>query len=65
MDKESGSMMLLHAIAIGLLLFGMMVLAGQDRAKAEDRSVALGAVILLYMVVFGHNLPTQINQNLK
>ena len=31
--------------------------------SAEDRSVLLGAVVLIYMVLFGHRLPGTINRN--
>jgi hypothetical protein len=37
---------------------------GQSVAVAEDRSVLLGAVVLVYMVLFGHRLPGAINRNI-
>jgi hypothetical protein len=36
----------------------------QSLKKAEDRSVLLGALILAYMVSFGHGLPNKINKNI-
>jgi hypothetical protein len=57
--------MLLHSVIIGLILFVLMRFAlGQSLAVAEDRSVLLGAVVLVYMVLFGHRLPGAINRNI-
>lgn len=57
--------MLLHSIIIGLILFVFMRFAlGQSVAVAEDRSVLIGAVVLIYMVLFGHRLPGSMNRNI-
>ena len=57
--------MLLHSIIIGLILFVLMRFAlGQSVAVAEDRSVLIGAVVLIYMVLFGHRLPGSMNRNI-
>ena len=62
---ERGLVMLLHSAIIGLILFVLMRFAlGQSVAVAEDRSVLLGAVVLVYMVLFGHRLPGAINRNI-
>lgn len=62
---ESGRMMLLHSAIIGVLLYLFMVFVlGQRQVVAENRSVLLAALILAYMVVFGHGLPTAVNKNL-
>lgn len=62
---ERGLMMLLHAVLIGVLLYLLMVFALKQSPKiAEDRSVLLGALVLAYMVLFGHGLPTKLNKNL-
>lgn len=62
---ESGSTMVLHAVILGIIFYVVMCcVLGQRSAVAEDRSVALGAVILLYMVVFGHGLPGRVNPNI-
>ena len=62
---ESGRMMLLHSIIIGLLLYFFMVfILGQKQGVAESRSILLSAIILVYMILFGHGLPTSINKNL-
>ncbi len=58
-------MMLLHSIIIGVLLYlFMFFILGQKQIVAENRSVLLAAFILVYMILFGHGLPTSINKNL-
>lgn len=62
---ENALMMLVHSVVIGLLLYlFMFYILGQKQAVAEDRSVLLAALILAYMIMFGHGLPTSINKNL-
>lgn len=62
---ERGLIMLLHSVIIGLLLYVLMVFAlGQSARVAEDRSVLIGALVLIYMVLFGHKLPGAINKNI-
>jgi len=58
-------MMLLHSAIIGILFYVLMVfIIGQNENVAENRSILLAAVILIYMIIFGHGLPTSINKNL-
>jgi len=58
-------MMLLHSVIIGIFLYLFMVfLLGQNPNVAENRSILLAALILAYMILFGHGLPTSINKNL-
>ena len=62
---ESGRMMLLHSVIIGVLLYLFMIfILGQNQIVAENRSILLGALMLVYMILFGHGLPTSINKNL-
>ena len=62
---ERGLMMLLHALMIGIILYLVMVFGlGQEPSMAEDRSVLLGALILVYMILFGHVLPGTVNKNI-
>jgi hypothetical protein len=62
---ESGRMMLLHSLAIGVLLYMFMLfIIGQKQAVAENRSILIGALVLVYMILFGHGLPTSINKSL-
>jgi len=35
----------------------------QRQAVAENRSLLLAAVTLIYMILFGHGLPTKINKD--
>ena len=57
--------MLLHALMIGIILYLVMVFGlSQSPEVAEDRSVLLGAVVLVYMVLFGHGLPGMVNKNI-
>ena len=60
---ERGLVMVAHAAIIGVLLYGIMVLLlKQDGAVAENRSILLAAIVLIYMIVFGHGLPTSMNK---
>jgi hypothetical protein len=36
----------------------------QSAAIAEDISVLIGALVLAYMILFGHGLPGQVNHNI-
>jgi len=58
-------MMLLHSVIIGFLLYLFMIfILGQKQVVAENRSLLLAALTLIYMILFGHGLPTSINKNL-
>ena len=58
-------MMVLHSAIIGLLLYLFMIfILGQKQIVAENRSILLASLILTYMILFGHGLPTSINKNL-
>jgi len=62
---ESGKSMLLHSFIIGMLLYVFMVyILGQKQIVAENRSIVLSSIALIYMIIFGHGLPTKINKNL-
>jgi hypothetical protein len=62
---ETGRMMLLHSAIIGIVLYLFMVyVLGQRAVVAENRSLVLGALALVYMIMFGHGLPTSINKDL-
>lgn len=57
--------MVVHSAIIGLLLYIVMIFGlSQPPMVAENRSVLIAAVVLIYMVVFGHGLPVQINKML-
>jgi len=61
---ERGLTMLLHSILIGIFLYMFMIYMGQNQIMAENRSILLSALILIYMILFGHGLPNSINKNL-
>ena len=62
---ESGRMMVLHSLIIGVLLYLFMIfILGQNKIVSENRSILLAAMILIYMILFGHGLPTSINKQL-
>ena len=59
---ERGLVMVLHCAIIGAVLYAVMVFAlHQSAAVAENRSILIAAVLLIYMSVFGHGLPSRIN----
>lgn len=62
---ERGIIMLFHSIIIGIILYlFMLYILKQNKQIAEDRSILLSAVILIYMILFGHRLPNKINKNI-
>ena len=62
---ESGTTMLIHSVVIGIILYVIMrFVLGQRQVVAENRSILISAVVLAYMILFGHGLPTQINRDL-
>ena len=62
---ENGRNMLMHSAIIGILLYLFMIyILKQSQVVAENRSILLAAVILAYMILYGHGLPTSINKNL-
>jgi TRAP-type C4-dicarboxylate transport system permease small subunit len=66
MAYERGSVMLLHAAMIGAVIYMMMrYILNQSELVAEDRSIVIAAFVLIYMVMFGHGMPNQLNRNLS
>ena len=62
---ESGLTMLVHSAIIGVILYVVMVyILKQRQVVAENRSIVLAAVALIYMIVFGHGMPTKVNKDL-
>jgi len=56
--------MMFHALLIIIALYVFMCcVLGQSTRVAEARSVALGGVALVYMVLYGHGLPGRVNPN--
>jgi hypothetical protein len=58
-------MMVLHSGVIALILYLIMVFVlKQNYMVAETRSVFLGSIVLIYMLMYGHSLPGNINKML-
>jgi hypothetical protein len=57
--------MLFHSVIIGgLLYFFIFFILEQKQSIAENRSILIASFILMYMILFGHGLPTTINKDL-
>ena len=62
---ERGLIMVLHSVVIGVVLYLLMVFVFTQNTKmAEYRSILVAAVVLIYMILFGHGLPTKLNKDL-
>ena len=62
---ERGLMMVLHSLIIGVVLYMLMVFVfKQNMQMAENRSILIASALLIYMILFGHGLPTKINKDL-
>ncbi len=58
-------MMIIHSILLGLVLYVIMIyVLGQRQIVAENRSILIAALVLIYMVIFGHGLPNKLNKDL-
>ena len=62
---EKGLSMVVHSLIIALVIFVILFfLLKQSKSVAVDRSIFVGSLVLLYMILFGHGLPTKVNSNL-
>lgn len=58
-------MMALHSLIIGVVLYIIMIyVLGQSQRLAENRSILLFAIVLVYMMLFGHGLPNMRFKNI-
>ena len=58
--------MLAHAAILGVVIYMIMrYVLNQSALVAEDRSIVIAAFVLIYMVMFGHGMPNQLNRNLS
>lgn len=66
-DKETPYVMMLHGAIIGFVLYlAMFYGLKQSHDVAQDRSIVLGLMISIYMIVFGHHIPPKtINDSFK
>ena len=54
---------LFHALIITIILYVIMkFFLRQSQNMSLNRSILLGAIALIYMILFGHRLPTHINR---
>jgi hypothetical protein len=58
---ESGTMMVAHSLLIGIIIYIIFIFMGVSQTKAENRSAIVVAIGILYMVLFGHGMPGEIN----
>jgi nicotinamide riboside transporter PnuC len=60
---EQPWMMILHSLLIGIVLYVFMLFGlGQQNEIAQSRSILIAAIALIYMILFGHGLPTKLNK---
>jgi putative effector of murein hydrolase len=56
-------MMLVHSVIITVILYIIMkFFLKQSETMSLNRSILIGAFVLIYMILFGHGLPTHINK---
>jgi putative effector of murein hydrolase len=54
---------LFHAFILSLVLYLLMrYVLSQSQNMALNRSILVGAIALIYMILFGHRMPTHINK---
>ena len=54
---------LLHSVIITVILYIIMkFFLNQSETMSLNRSILIGALALIYMILFGHGLPTHINK---
>ena len=60
---ESALSHLFHAAIIAILLYIIMkFFLNQSEPMSLNRSIIIGALALIYMILFGHGLPTHMNK---
>lgn len=60
---ENALMMLVHSIIITVILYIIMkFFLKQSETMSINRSILIGAIVLIYMILFGHGLPTHLNK---
>ncbi|MAD12731.1 MAG: hypothetical protein CMC04_08430 [Flavobacteriaceae bacterium] len=62
---ERGLVMVLHSVIIGVILYLLMIYGlKQKQSVAENRSILIAAIVLIYMILFGHGLPNKMNKTI-
>jgi len=60
---ESALSHLFHSVIITVILYIIMkFFLKQSQTMSLNRSIIIGALALIYMIIFGHGLPTHINK---
>jgi putative effector of murein hydrolase len=60
---ESALSHLFHSVIITVILYIIMkFFLNQSQTMSLNRSILIGALALIYMIIFGHGLPTHINK---
>ncbi len=50
--------MVVHSVIIGFILYMILIFGlGQRQIVAENNSILIAACALIYMILFGHELP--------
>jgi hypothetical protein len=54
---------LFHSVIITVILYIIMkFFLNQSETMSLNRSILIGAFVLIYMILFGHGLPTHLNK---
>jgi hypothetical protein len=54
---------LFHAAIIAIILYVIMkFILKQSDTMSLNRSILIGALALIYMILFGHGMPTHLNK---
>jgi putative effector of murein hydrolase len=54
---------LFHAVIITIILYVIMkFILKQSDVMSLNRSILVGALALIYMILFGHGMPTHLNK---
>ena len=54
---------LFHSLVITVILYIIMkFFLKQSESMSLNRSILIGAIALIYMILFGHGLPTHLNK---
>jgi len=54
---------LFHSVVITVILYIIMkFFLKQSESMSLNRSILIGAIALIYMILFGHGLPTHLNK---
>jgi putative effector of murein hydrolase len=54
---------LFHSVIITVILYVIMkFFLKQSETMSLNRSILIGALVLIYMILFGHRMPTHLNK---